>query len=118
MTCWQIPSLQADEVAQRTDFGAVGVEALAQIDVFCKRNLLAVVEKEDDVVGRVLGREAVLFEGLARPNLETASGLNITTSYSNHFFKISLFLPADSFIVFCNAAICSSNAVICLTISC
>ena len=58
MTCWQIPSSQADEIAQRTDFGAVGVEALAQIDVFCKRNLLAVVEKEDDVVGRVFGREA------------------------------------------------------------
>lgn len=109
---------EPDEIAQGADFGAVSVDALPQVDVFGKGNLLAVVEKEDDVIRSVFGREAVLFEGLARPDLEAAFGLNITTSYSNHFFKISLFLPADSFIVFCNAAISVSIFSILETMAC
>ncbi len=39
-------------------------------------------------------------------------------NYSNHFFKISFFLPADSFIVICNAAILVSIFSIWETTAC
>lgn len=65
---------EPDEIAQRADFGAVSVDALPKVDVFGKRDLLAVVEKENDVIRGVFGREAMLHEGLARPDLEAAFG--------------------------------------------
>ena len=41
---------EPDEIAQRADFGAVSVDALPQVDVFCKRDFLAVVEKENNII--------------------------------------------------------------------
>ena len=91
---------EPDEIAQRADFGAVSVDALPQVDVFGKRDFLAVVEKEDDVIRGVFGREAMLHEGLARPDLEAAFGLNITDCYSNHFFQNLIFLTCH--LVYCD----------------